>query len=167
MQQRNVFKLVRSDYCMLVLAVMTGVILMSPATAQNSGLLGKLTGKADEPVSPDLAFSVAARRLDATRIALDYSIRPGYYLYRDRLNIALQGTPNVQIAKIDYPATVIKEDKIFGKSHVFKRSFVATVALDGNTKGLIILAVNYQGCYEAMGVCYPPESKTLQVPASR
>lgn len=57
MQQRNVFKLVRSDYCMLVLAVMTGVILMSPATAQNSGLLGKLTGKADEPVSPDLALN--------------------------------------------------------------------------------------------------------------
>lgn len=154
-------------YLLAAAAVVTSVSLSSPALAQNAGLLGKLTGKSEEPVSPELAFSVAARRLDATRIALDYSVRPGYYLYRDRLGIAVQGTPNLRVTKIDYPATVIKEDKVFGKSQVFKQSFVATVTLDGNTKGPITLAATYQGCFEAIGICYPPETQILKVGASR
>ncbi|MFC7298983.1 protein-disulfide reductase DsbD N-terminal domain-containing protein [Herminiimonas aquatilis] len=167
MQQRYLFRLVRISYCLLVLAVMAAAFLSSPVIAQNAGLLGELTSKADEPVPPELAFSVTARRLDATRIALDYFIRPGYYLYRDRLSIAMQGTPKMRIVKIDWPATVIKEDKVFGKSQVFKKSFVATVTLEGNTKNPITLTANYQGCFEAVGICYPPETKTLKVAANR
>lgn len=167
MQDKTCFILINATRSLLGAVVVASGLLSLPALAQNAGLLGKLTGKSEEPVSPEMAFSVAVRRLDATRIALDYSVRPGYYLYRDRLGIALRGTPNVRIAKIDYPATVIKEDKVFGKSQVFKQSFVATVTLDGNAKGPITLVANYQGCFEAIGICYPPETKILKVVESR
>lgn len=166
MQERTHPILVYATRSLLAVTMVAALSLSLPALTQNAGILGKLTGKAEEPVSPELAFSVAARRLDATRIALNYSIRPGYYLYRDRLGIALHDMPNVRIAKIDWPATVIKDDKVFGKSHVFKQSFTTTVVLSGNTKGPITLAANYQGCFEAMGICYPPETKTLKVTAS-
>lgn len=140
------------------------VIPTSAALAQG-GVVEKLMGKAAEPVSPDQAFSVKARRVDATRIALDYSVRPGYYLYRERMAIALKDTPGVRIARINFPPTITKEDKTFGRSEVFKTSFVVTVELEGNTKAAAMVMTNYQGCYEALGVCYPPESKAITIPA--
>lgn len=167
MQERTRPVLVYATRALLAVMMVASLSLPLPAFTQTAGILGKLTGKTEEPVSPELAFSVAARRLDATRIALDYSVRPGYYLYWDRLGIALQGAPNVRIAKIDWPATVIKEDKVFGKSQVLKQSFVATVTLDGTTKDPITLVANYQGCFEAAGICYPPETKTLKVATNR
>lgn len=139
----------------------------APAAWAQTGLLEKLTGKPAEPVPPEQAFSVKARRVDATRIALDYAVRPGYYLYRARLTIALKDTPGVRIARIAYPPAVTKEDKTFGRSEVFTTPFVVTVQLDGNTKAATTLVATYQGCYEAIGVCYPPESKTLTIPPPR
>lgn len=139
-------------------------VIATPAAFAQAGVVEKLLGKAEEPVSPDQAFSVKVRRVDATRIALDYSVRPGYYLYRERMAIALKDTPGVRIARINFPPTVTKEDKTFGRSEVFKSSFVVNVQIEGNTKAAAMLITNYQGCYEAIGVCYPPESKTITVP---
>lgn len=149
------------------IALGIAVSAVMPFAFAQTGLLEKLTGKTAEPVSPDQAFSIKARRVDATRIALDFSVRPGYYLYRGRLAVALKDTPGVRIAGVEYPPTVTKEDKTFGRSEVFTASFAVTVQLDGNTKAETTLVTKYQGCYEAIGVCYPPESKTVTVPAQR
>lgn len=144
--------------------VMALSVIPTPAAFAQGGMVEKLIGKTAEPVSPDLAFSVKARRVDATRIALDYSVRPGYYLYRERMVIALKDAPGVRIARINFPPTVTKEDKTFGRSEVFKASFIVTVQLEGNTKAAAMVMTNYQGCYEALGVCYPPESKAITIP---
>lgn len=150
--------------CAVITLGMALSAIAPPAAFAQAGVIEKFLGKAEEPVSPDQAFSVRARRVDATRIALDYSVRPGYYLYRERTAIALKDTPGVRIARINFPPTVTKEDKTFGRSEVFKSSFVVTVQLEGNTKAAATLLTNYQGCYEAIGVCYPPETKTIAVP---
>lgn len=148
----------------VIAVVMALSVIPTPAAFAQGGMIEKLIGKTAEPVSPDQAFSVKARRVDATRIALDYSVLPGYYLYRERMAIALKDTPGMRIARINFPPTVTKEDKTFGRSEVFKTSFVVTIELEGNTKAAARVMTNYQGCYEALGVCYPPESKAITIP---
>lgn len=139
---------------------------ISTTFAQTLSLFEKVTGRVPEPVSPDEAFSVKARRIDATRIALDYSVRPNYYLYRERLAVSLPTAQGVRITRVDYPPGMIKEDKTFGRSEVYTKPFVIMVHLEGSGQVPAVIA-KYQGCYELMGVCYPPETKTLSVTAQR
>lgn len=146
---------------------MAGLFITLPASAQNAGMLEKLTGKVAEPVSPEQAFSVKARRVDASRIALDYAVRPGYYLYKERLSVLLKDPPGMRIVSVDYPPTVTKQDLTFGRSEVYTKPFALTLRFDWQAKGAVSVEAAYQGCYEAIGVCYPPETKTVTVAAQR
>lgn len=131
--------------------------------AQSSGLLEKLTGKSAEPVDPALAFSVKARTTGPQQVTLDFSIRPDYYLYRERISIALKDAPAWRIKHIAFPPTTIKEDKIFGRSPVYTTSFTVPVKLEGKPGSPASLLVQYQGCFEPLGVCYPPTTATLKI----
>jgi thiol:disulfide interchange protein DsbD len=157
----NLRLLMRAALCAAALATVA-----STTFAQTPSLFEKITGRVPEPVSPDEAFRVTVRQMDATRIAVDYSIRPNYYLYRDRLAVSLQNAQGVRISRIDYPPGVIKEDKTFGRSEVYTKPFVVTVHLEGKGAVPAIIA-KYQGCYELLGVCYPPETKAIPVVAKR
>lgn len=153
--------LLRAALCVVALTAET-----STTFAQTQSLFEKVTGRVPEPVSPDEAFNVKARRIDPTRIALDYTVRPNYYLYRERLTVSLPTAQGVRITRVDYPPGIIKEDKTFGRSEVYTKPFVIMVHLEGNGPVPAVVA-KYQGCYELMGVCYPPETKTLSVTAQR
>ncbi len=152
------------QYLMLCVA---GLVITLPVMAQNTGFLEKLTGKVAEPVSPEEAFSVKVRRINGSRIVLDFAVRPGYYLYKERLSVALKDTPANRIAGVDYPPTVTKQDLTFGRSEVYTKPFALTMHLERDSKDAVSVVVKYQGCYEAMGVCYPPETKTVTLAAQR
>ncbi len=133
------------------------------AQAQSGGLLEKLTGKTAEPVDPALAFSVKARTTGPQQVMLEFSIRPDYYLYRERISVALKDSPAWRIQSIAFPPTTIKEDKIFGRSPVYTQSFTVPIKLEGKPGSPASLLVQYQGCFEPLGVCYPPATATLKV----
>lgn len=133
------------------------------AHAQSGGLLQKLTGKTAEPVDPALAFSVKARTTGPQQVTLDFSVRPDYYLYRERISVALKDSPAWRVKNIAFPPTTIKEDKILGRSTVYTKSFSVPVKLDGKSGSPASLLVQYQGCFETLGVCYPPATATLKV----
>ena len=133
------------------------------AHAQSGGLLDRLTGKTAEPVDPALAFSVKARTTGPQQVTLDFFIRPDYYLYRERISVALKDAPAWRIKNTAFPPTIIKEDKIFGRSPVYTQSFSVPVQLEGKPGAPASLLVHYQGCFEPLGVCYPPATATLKV----
>lgn len=140
------------------------IALASAGThAQSAGLLEKLTGKTAEPVDPALAFNVKARTTGPQQVTLDFAIRPDYYLYRDRISITLKDAPAWRIKNIAFPPTTIKEDKIFGRSPVYIQSFSVPIKLEGKSGSPASLLVQYQGCFEPLGVCYPPAITTLKV----
>lgn len=150
-----------------VMPCVAGLFITLPAMAQNIGFLEKLTGKVAEPVSPEDAFSVKARRIDRSRIVLDFAVRPGYYLYKERLSVTLKDTPAIRIARVDYPPAVIKQDLTFGRSDVYTKPFILPMQLEKESKDAVTVVVGYQGCYEAMGVCYPPETKIFTLAVQR
>ena len=109
------------------------------------------------PIPADQAFQLRAE-LDAEEaIELIWSIAPGYYLYRDRIAVTLEG----QRVRIATERGDPKDDPNFGMTEVYHGSGRATVPAEllPETGRLI---VSYQGCGENT-VCYPPIAKTVDL----
>ncbi|MEZ5541474.1 MAG: protein-disulfide reductase DsbD [Pseudomonadota bacterium] len=125
--------------------------------------LGLLPGEEDF-LDPDQAFQIDVYAENPERVRLHWVIADGYYLYRDKLSIALAAGDGVTLGSVDIPAGETKHDEFFGDVQVFHHEIVATATLvrDRPEATDITLAIGYQGCAEA-GVCYPPIKKELPV----
>jgi thiol:disulfide interchange protein DsbD len=146
-----------------ILGLFAIAIGIATTGAQPSSFMEKLTGKTNEPVDPELAFSVKGRAIGSQQMALEFSIRPDYYLYRERISVVLKDSPGWRIKNTVFPPTTIKEDKIFGRSPVYTKSFSVPVQLEGKSGSPASLLVQYQGCFEPLGVCYPPATAIIKV----
>lgn len=142
------------------LLLAAGVAACSPDAAQ-APAAGKKA--AAEPVDPEKAFVVQARRAAPGRVVVDFTILPDYYLYRERTSIALQDASGLRIKSVDFPTPTMKNDMSFGLVGVYARSFSVGVELEGSAKAEPTLLVKYQGCFETIGICYPPQEATLKV----
>lgn len=136
------------------------------AHAQLDALLGKRQDQDFLPV--EQAFQLRAAALDATRIQLSWIIAPGYYLYRDRLKFAVEGT-DPALGAISLPSGTDHTDEYFGRQVVYYNSLVVELPLIRRTETPlpVTLKTTYQGCADA-GLCYPPQTTLLmlQLPAS-
>jgi thiol:disulfide interchange protein DsbD len=109
------------------------------------------------PIPADQAFQFRAQ-LDAEEgIELIWSIASGYYLYRDKITVTLDG----QRIRIATEKGEPKDDPNFGVTEVYHAAATATVPAELlPDKGRII--VSYQGCGENT-ICYPPIAKTVDL----
>ena len=91
-------------------------------------------------------------------IDLVWTIAPGYYLYRDRLEVTAK--PPGTAIKVERPAGEQKEDPNFGAMEVYHDRVAVKVQAGRATS----LAVSWQGCAEA-GLCYPPQTREVMLSA--
>ena len=134
--------------------------LISPGFSSSGGFsLGEQGG---DFLPPEEAFIFTASLKDPRNLLAYWKIAEGYYLYRDRLSFTALNE-GVQLGEIDLPQGEEKEDPEFGKVQVFRDSLsiIVPIAETGGADA-VQLEVGYQGCAEA-GLCYPPESKKLNV----
>ncbi len=158
MQSAVTLKLPQPALILVMLAFTASV-----GNAQSASFLEKVTGQTAQPVDPELAFSVKARNTGPQQVMLDFTVRPDYYLYRERISVTLKDAPAWRIKNIEFPQATIKEDKIFGRMPVYTRSFSVPVKLEGKPGSPASLFIQYQGCYGTLGVCYPPATAMLKV----
>jgi len=125
--------------------------------------LGLMSGD-DDFLEPDVAFQLDVYAESPELLRVHWVIAPGYYLYRDKLSIALADGADATLGKIDIPPGETKHDEFFGDVQIFHDEIVARVPLQRHTRGAtdVTLDVGYQGCAEA-GICYPPIKKHLPV----
>lgn len=134
----------------------------NPAFAENSSTLTRLfKSNNDAVLAPEVAFQLQLKPLDKQTVQAHFSIAPGHYLYRERIQFSLLSPSNIQLTDIQLPAGEIKEDANFGKQEVYHRDFQASLKLSAPTETLTLLA-SYQGCSEK-GLCYAPIKNTLTV----
>lgn len=134
----------------------------NPAFAENSSTLTRLfKSNNDAVLAPEVAFQLQLKPLDKQTVQAHFSIAPGHYLYRERIQFSLLSPGNIQLTDIQLPAGEIKEDANFGKQEVYHRDFQASLKLSAPTETLTLLA-SYQGCSEK-GLCYAPIKNTLTV----
>jgi thiol:disulfide interchange protein DsbD len=114
---------------------------------------------------PDEAFLVGAAMPAAQMVKLDYTLTPDTYLYRDKLAYVVKSPADVKVASVDTPAGEIKEDPTFGRTEVYHQNFAASVTLSRALAAgeQLVLEANWQGCNEAVGVCYPPTQREFSL----
>lgn len=117
----------------------------------------------------DQAFSPSARRIDASHIAVTWQIADGYYLYRHAFKFALADpSGTTHLGAPDLPDGKQHTDPYFGPVETYRRAIRVVLPIRGtgaDAKDLHV-QVDYQGCADA-GLCYPPQSRTLDVAPSR
>ncbi|MBV4413546.1 protein-disulfide reductase DsbD [Enterobacteriaceae bacterium YMB-R22] len=136
----------------MALRVFTLIFLLftTPAFA---GLFDRPGESLFVPVDQAFAFDFQQR---GEQLTLKWQIKPGYYLYRQQINIDPIGAT---LADFTLPAGEWHEDEFYGKSEIYTQSPGLTLRLLSADAGANV-RVTYQGCAKA-GFCYPPETKTV------
>ncbi len=120
---------------------------------------GMLPAYASQQALPvDQVFQVSVQRLNNKTLTARWTIKPGYYLYRDKIHF--QSTP-LRINSVVFPKGIIKHNQFIGKYEVYQGHVVTLLKYihplpDQN----LDIEIHYQGCAIA-GFCYPPVVKHL------
>lgn len=116
------------------------------------------------PPPADEVFSFAAKIAGSNTVQLNWHIKKGYYLYKDRFKFIVLTPKTAQIGKIILPPSIDKIDPIIGHYNAYEKAVSVVVPildsrLHGNNNN-VELQITYQGCAED-GYCYPPVTKKI------
>lgn len=89
-------------------------------------------------------------------ITLDWQIKPGYYLYRERFSFQ---TKDAEIGQANLPEGTFHSDEFFGDVHIFTEPVSVEIPLKSVADNGELI-VQYQGC-ATTGFCYPPETRIV------
>jgi thiol:disulfide interchange protein DsbD len=142
-----------------LLSLLLALLLCAPAAAQL-----KLGGSTDNLLEPEKAFRFSALALDAQSLEVRFAIADGYYLYRERMSFAVEGSSGVRLGTPELPRGARHKDEFFGEVETYRKEVRVRIPAEG--AGPFELKVTSQGCADA-GVCYVPmESRARLVLAS-
>ncbi|AWH54915.1 cytochrome C biogenesis protein [Stenotrophomonas sp. ESTM1D_MKCIP4_1] len=120
------------------------------------------------PLPSEQAFGFDAIASDGNTLLLRFTPAPGYYLYRDRTSLKLEGSTGVLADKPRWPAAQAHRDEHFGDVSVYFNQVEVPVPLRRTRTGAMdsTLVVTFQGC-QTDGICYPPMTRRvkLSIPA--
>lgn len=115
--------------------------------------------QADDLLEVDQAFSLQKPVVENGAFKIEWKIADGYYLYKKRVNVAAEG---IDLGSPQFSKSKLKDDPIFGESEVFYHQLTVSQPYQGSTKETT-LTIEYQGCAEKQGVCYPPQKRTFNL----
>ena len=106
----------------------------------------------------DQVFQVSVQRLNNKTLTARWNIKPGYYLYRDKIHF--ESKP-ISLNSVVFPKGIIKHNQFIGKYEVYQGHVVMLLKFtnplpDQNLE----MEIHYQGCAVA-GFCYPPVIKHI------
>jgi len=131
--------------------LLTLVALFS--TGASASLFDKNANSHFGTVDQAFSFDFSQR---ADRLTLSWTVKPGYYLYRQQISLTAHGA---KLADWTLPAGKPHEDEFYGKTEIYPDSLTVPLTLLQADKGAT-LSVTYQGC-AAAGFCYPPEIRSV------
>jgi thioredoxin:protein disulfide reductase len=158
-------------------ASLTGARPGGPISSIAQSLVSQVgPGIDDDLLTAEQAFIFQAEVGAPERIDLTWDIAPGTYLYRDKVEIALDGATDVTLGSFQLTPGEIKRNTILpdgstGDIAVYhdRVSLALPLLRRGTAASEIALVVKYQGCAER-GICYPPQTQRVKLalpPAAR
>jgi thiol:disulfide interchange protein DsbD len=110
----------------------------------------------------DEAYVLSAKAVSRERIEFHFQIAPGYYLYRHRFGVQPVDSA-FKFNPLQIPAGEKHVDQFFGPVETYRKevTLVQTGASASDVDS-VTFRVKYQGCAD-IGVCYPPQTRTLTV----
>lgn len=145
-------------------------VVLQPVLVLLVTLLATLTAQAspfgaaasNQPLEVNEAFRLRVEAADAGITRLIWDVEPGYYLYRERIQVTVP--EGVELVERRDASGDMKDDPLFGQVEVY-HNLAEVALLLGHAEGAddsADLTVSYQGCWEG-GICYPPVTKTVSV----
>lgn len=117
---------------------------------------------AQAPIPVGEAFRLGVSRDAEQGLRLDWTIKPGHYLYREKIAVR---TADGQTLLVTTDAGERKDDPIFGPTEIYRDKAQAGISRADLPGSATSVDVVYQGCAEK-GVCYPPVTKTIDLATS-
>jgi len=125
-----------------------------------SPTLGGLNNSADFlPVRE--AFRLSLVDTTSEQVKLRFVAADGYYLYRHRFQFKTSDA-GVAVGEAKLPAGEQKTDEYFGEVEVYYGVLEVELPVQNPDDRPFTLQVTYQGCADK-GLCYPPETETLEI----
>ena len=138
----------------------------SDAAAPETSLIKKMgfeSEKDKQPIPVEEAFQFDLQTTNDGKHIAKFSVTPGHYLYKEKIKFKLLDADDLKLGEITYPKTVIKNDAAYGEIEVYKNDFDIEIPLKGEISEKAKLFVEYQGCSELTGICYPPVKVTVPI----
>ncbi|WP_115560392.1 protein-disulfide reductase DsbD family protein [Xanthomonas arboricola] len=132
------------------------------------GAPGQTAGVDALPLPAEQAFTFEAIVGDGNSLLLRFTPAPGYYLYRDRTSLAVEGSSGVRTGLPRWPQGKTHRDEHFGDVVVYFDQAEVTLPLlrERADPARVTLVATFQGC-QTDGICSPPMTRrvTLDLPA--
>ena len=114
----------------------------------------------DDLLPVDEAFVMNARFDGPNLLTVSWQIEPGYYLYRDKLEVEAVG--DIALDAVTWPEGVAHYDDNFGDVRVFYDYVETSIPFARPTPDEIPIEIRgrFQGCREN-SICYPPSEQTM------
>lgn len=111
-----------------------------------------------KPASADQVFQVSVQRLNNKTLTAHWTIKPGYYLYKNKIHF--ETTP-IKISSVIFPKGIIKHNEFIGSYEVYQGQLVTLLKFANPLPDKNLdMVIHYQGCAIA-GFCYPPVTKHI------
>ncbi len=110
------------------------------------------------PMDTDTAFKLTAKAQNPNSLMLRWAIKPGFFLYRDRIHIKLVPSSSGHIGPITLPKAQQKTTAEGTIYQVYYQNLTILVPVLHTHAGRYVYEVSYQGCAKN-GFCYPPQTK--------
>jgi len=112
------------------------------------------------PLPAQEVFQVQAKALDPNTFKLHWTIKKGYFLYKDRIHLDNLSEASIDTGILIFPKARNKVDSQGNEMAVYANQLTLAVPVLGKQSGAASLQVQFQGCSET-GFCYPPEMKHI------
>ncbi len=143
--------------------ILTSLLLLSPL-AHSEDIFSnsnKFSFLQDEPeLMPVEEAFVFDYKQDGNRVAVNFVIAEGYYMYRDKLTFSADGAV---IGDIELPKGKMHDDEYFGEQAVYYSYVELPLALKEAAAGSKV-QVTFMGCAEGK-LCYPPTKRDVNLEA--
>ncbi len=116
------------------------------------------------PLPSERAFGFEAIVGDGNTLLLRFSPAAGYYLYRDRTSLKLEGASGIVADKLQWPAAKAHRDEHFGDVAVYFDQVDVKLPLRRSRAEATpaTLVITFQGC-QTDGICYPPMTRRVKL----
>ena len=133
-------------------------------------LAGNLLGQTPQagmdalPLPEEQAFAFEAIAFNGNELLLRLTPARGYYVYRDRTSMALEGAQGVSLQAPRWPKGTAHRDEHFGDVTVYFDQAEVPVPLKRDRADAVTatLRVTFQGC-QTDGICYPPMTRRVKL----
>ncbi|WP_298628213.1 protein-disulfide reductase DsbD [uncultured Legionella sp.] len=115
-----------------------------------------------DPLPAAEVFQAGVNKIDPNTFVLNWQIKEGYFLYKDRIKLTEQPDSNLHLGALRFPPALKKTDKQGRTFTIYRNTLSIPVAILGETPGETLLNLHYQGCSNE-GFCYPPEERQIKV----